>query len=425
VSAALAASAISLGMGPGIAAASSPVPHVGGYRAGSSRGMTLAHAPAGLQEAVGVTLGQAPASTRHPVQQWEFEASVPGTYLGDSVALSGTTAVVGAQGENSFTGAAYVFVTDGATWTQQARLAASDGTSDSDFGWSVAMSGNTVVVGAPHAPLVLGQRGHAGAAYVFARSGTTWSQQAKLTASDASTGSDFGRSVAIDRGTVVVGEDEKGAYLIGAAYVFVRSHGLWSQQAQLTPSDTSGTITFGFSVAVSGATVAVGAPNEGTAYVFAFDGTTWLRQAELGPSAGATGTHFGASVAISGTTMAVGAPLESSNAGAVYAFVTDGTSWTQQAELTAPGGAPSYFGQSVAISGTTALVGANLDNSFTGAAYVLVTDGTTWTQRAKLTASDGSANDSFGWSVALHATTALVGVFHKSGKGSAYVFVGV
>jgi hypothetical protein len=181
------------------------------------------------------------------------------------VAVSGSTVVVGADSKNSFTGAAYVFVRSGTAWHQQARLTAADPAQDSVFGDSVAISGPTVVVGANH---VLGSG--TGAAYVFVRSGTAWSQQAKLTAPGPATIDYFGWSVAIVGSTVVVGAP--GQTSPGAAYVFVRSGTAWPQQAKLTAADGASGDFFGGSVAIWRSTAVVGAEGNnsatGAAYVY-------------------------------------------------------------------------------------------------------------------------------------------------------------
>ncbi|HPW75039.1 MAG TPA: hypothetical protein PLJ32_03600, partial [Kiritimatiellia bacterium] len=176
--------------------------------------------------------------------------------------------------------------------------------------------------------------------------------------------------------------------------------------------------------------------NSGSAYVFTRDGTNWIQQAKLTASDGANYSYFGSAVALSDDTALVGAYMAVNAAGSAYVFTRDGTNWPQQAKLTAADGAAyDYFGRSVALSGGTALVGADGDDDKgydSGSAYVFTRDGTTWTQRAKLIADDGAKNDCFGWSVALSDDTALVGAYQDDGldalggaaadQGSAYVF---
>jgi hypothetical protein len=228
----------------------------------------------------------------------------------------------------------------------------------------VAISGSTALIGAP------AKKKDTGAAYVFVRSGTNWSQQAELTASDAAKDDYFGVSVALSGSTAVVGAEGNNTYT-GAAYVFVRSGTTWSQQAELTASDTAENDFFGYSVALSGATVLIGAYRDnseaGASYVFVRSGTTWSQQAELTASDAAENDFFGYSVALSGTTALIGAYGKNSGAGAAYVFVRSGTSWSQQAELTAA--ESGVFGFSVALSGAKAVIGAPYENSETGAAY--------------------------------------------------------
>src|SRR5579884_1576984 len=311
-----------------------------------------------------------------------------GDQFGGSVALSGdgNTALVGADGKNGFQGAAYVFVRSGTTWSQQQKLTAADGAAGDQFGGSVALSGdgNTALVGAD------GKNGFQGAAYVFVRSGTTWSQQQKLTASDGAAGDQFGGSVALsgDDNTALVGA--AGATIgsnadQGAAYVFVRSGTTWSQQQKLTASDGAVDDFFGLSVALSGDgnTALVGADGkngfQGAAYVFVRSGTTWSQQQKLTAADGAVFDNFSLSVALSGdgNTALVGAYGKNGQQGAAYVFVRSGTTWSQQQKLTASDGAAGdQFGGSVALSGddNTALVGAVAakigSNIQQGAAYV-------------------------------------------------------
>ena len=384
--------------------------------------LTLAQAPKGLQTAVRQPLGVSSHAAKSFVQQAELTASdgVANDYFGVSVAVSGSTAVVGAWLHNSSTGAAYVYVRSGATWSQQAELTASDGTINDYFGYSVAISGSTVVVGAD------GKNARTGGAYVFVRSGTAWSQEARLIPSDGVVGDYFGQSVAISGSTLLVGARYKNSET-GAAYVFVRSGTTWSQQTELTASDGVARDDFGSSVALSGGTAVIGASDKnsqiGAAYVFVGSGAIWSQQAELNPSDGARSDLFGLSVAVSADTAVVGAFGKDTQTGAAYVYARSGTSWSQQAELIASDGATGdEFGASVALSGSTVLVGAWLHNSRIGAAYVYVRS-PKWTQEAELTASDGALADEFGVSVAISDTVALVGAWHKnSAAGAAYAF---
>jgi hypothetical protein len=250
---------------------------------------------------------------------------------------------------------------------QQAELTPSNPSAGDEFGGAVAISGSTAVVGA------WGTNGNTGAAYVFTRSGTSWSQRGELTASDAAPGDEFGAAVAIYGSTAVAGAPVTQHQ--GAAYVFVRSGGAWSQQAELTASDAARGDRFGASVAVYGSTALIGAAGKntsrGSAYVFTRSGTAWSQQAELTETGGHPNDSFGSSVALSASAALIGAFGTNTTTGAAYAFTRSGTTWSQVAELTAADGAGGdWFGYSVAISGTTGLVGAYWKNNLTGAAYV-------------------------------------------------------
>src|SRR5262249_3646479 len=210
-------------------------------------------------------------------------------------------------------GAAYIFVRDTTTtppaWTEQAKLTAREGEKLDEFGTSVAIDGDTVVVGAPKDFFSTGQ----GAAYVFARNGTTWTEQARLTNSTGEEFDRFGFSVAIDGNTVVVGARTTqigGNPNQGAAYIFERSGTIWSEQQRRTASDGAAVDNFGFSVAIGGDTAVVGAVGDdsfrGSAYVFLRSGTTWSEQQKLTAFGGASGDFFGNSVAIDGNTVLVG-----------------------------------------------------------------------------------------------------------------------
>ncbi|MBN1976554.1 MAG: FG-GAP repeat protein, partial [Anaerolineae bacterium] len=204
------------------------------------------------------------------------------------------------------------------TWTEQAKLTASDGAAEDHFGNSVALSGNTALVGAPYDEV--GANYAQGSAYVFTRSGAAWTQQVKLTASDGAASEQFGASVALAGDTALVGAYGDGVGANdgqGSAYVFTRSGTAWAQQAKLTASDGAEWDQFGISVALSGDadTALVGAyydgvganDGQGSAYVFTRSGTTWTQQAHLTAADGATNDHFGDSAALSGDTALVGA----------------------------------------------------------------------------------------------------------------------
>jgi len=262
------------------------------------------------------------------------------------------------------------FVTAASFFPQSevAKLVASDAQANDNFGGSVAVSGDTAVIGA-YSEATGGS--DAGAAYVFTRSGGAWTQQAKLLASDAQANDYFGYSVAVSGDTAVIGAyaEDTGGSTAGAAYVFTRTGGSWTQQAKLMASDAQASDFFGASVAVSGDTAVIGAYREatggstaGAAYVFTRTGGSWTQQAKLMASDAQGNDFFGASVAVSGDTAVIGAYSEDtggSDAGAVYVFTRSGGAWTQQAKLLASDAQSSdQFGFSVAVSGDTAVIGA-------------------------------------------------------------------
>ena len=366
-------------------------------------------------------------------------------YFGYSVSLSsdGNTALVGARNKSSGTGAAYVFTRSGSTWNQQAKLVASDPAADDAFGASVSISsdGSIALIGAyQEDPSNIT---NAGATYVFTRTGSTWTQQQKLVASDAAGGDEFGWSVSIssDGSTALVGAHGNSSK--GAAYAFTRSGSTWTQQQKLTASDGVGGDYFGYSVSISsdGSTALVGARNKssgtGAAYVFTRSGSTWVQQQKLIASDGATGDTFGASVSLSsdGNTALIGAYYadpKGGASGAAYIFTRSGSTWTEQAKIFPADGATSdYFGYSVSLSsdGNTALVGAYRKSSYTGATYVFTRTGVSWTQQQKLTASDAATNDAFGASVSISSdgSIALIGAYQEdpsniSNAGSCYIY---
>jgi hypothetical protein len=372
-------------------------------------------------------------------------------HFGESVAISGDTVVVGVpsdpRGGNPSQGSAYVFVRSGSIWTQQQRLNAADGAAFDRFGFSVAISGDTAVVGAWYADIdgTLDQ----GAAYIFVRNGDAWTQQEKLTAADGSASDFFGFSVAISGDTVVVGvssDDIGGNGSQGSAYVFVRNVATWSQQQKLTAADGEEFDSFGHSVTISGDTLVVGSMfdrvggdfGQGSAYVFVRSGGSWSQQQKLTVADGEADDHFGASVGISGGTVVVGADSDEvyGNAyqGSAYVFVRSDTTWRLQAQLIAANGsAGDQFGLSVAISADRLVVGSSSDeiegNISQGSAYVFVRNGSTWSQERKLTAEDGAEGDNFGIAVAISGDTVVAGaeadaIDGKVYQGSAYIFGG-
>jgi hypothetical protein len=369
--------------------------------------------------------------------------------FGYSVAVSGDTAVVGSPfnnvGGNVDQGSAYVFVRNGAAWTQQQILTVANGAASDFFGVSVSVSGDTVAVGAYQDDV--GANADQGSVYIFTRSGTTWTQQQRLDASDGAASDDFGQSVAVSGDIVVIGapEDDIGGNIAqGSAYIFTRTGGVWTEQTKLIAGDAAQSDRFGIAVAISGDTVVIGSPfndisgnsAQGSAYVFTLSGATWTQQEKLTASAGAAYDEFGHSVAISGDTAVVGAYLNDVGGnlrqGSAHVFTRSGSAWSEQQKLTAQDGATNdIFGASVAVSGDTVVVGAPGDDINgrieQGSAYVYVRNAETWTQRQKLTASDGGILELLGEAVAVSGDTAMVGAAFDTidgnpRQGSAYIF---
>jgi hypothetical protein len=353
---------------------------------------------------------------------------------GQSVSLFGNTALSGASwadaGTTSDAGAAYVFVRNGDEWAEQFKLVASDAESNDLFGYSVSLSQDTAVVGAvyegwyyPSGP---------GSAYVFVRFGSTWIQHAKLEPVDGVPGDWFGVSVAVDGDTALVGAKHHGNSQ-GAAYVFVRSGSTWSQQAKLTASDGIHLDEFGVSVAIAENTAIIGAHfdddvgiNCGAAYVFERVGSTWQQQVKLRGFGTGDGDRFGSAVALEGDTALVGACGTGTSAGSAYVFSRSGSAWSQADTLTARDAvAGGQFGMSVSLCGEMALVGSP-NSSGSGSAYVFTRSGALWRQETKVTAGGGSAGDKFGFSVALSGSLALSGAPGDShagpGSGAAFAF---
>ncbi|WP_437965323.1 FG-GAP repeat protein [Sorangium sp. So ce260] len=270
--------------------------------------------------------------------------------------------------------AVYPVVVDPLVWVQEAKLVADDGAELDGFGYAVAISGDTALIGAPSGD---GPISESGSAYVFVRTGATWSEPVELLPSDGMPGDQFGAAVALSGDTALIGaplSDRPGSES-GAAYVFIRAGSTWSEQTKLVASDRMLGERFGTSVAISGDSALVGAmfdddrgPYSGSAYVLIRTGGAWSEQAKLLALDGLTGDYFGSAVALSGDTALIGSPADDElgggeNSGSAYVFVRTGSTWLEQVELLPNDGeADDQFGKAVAISGDTALIGAPLDD---------------------------------------------------------------
>jgi hypothetical protein len=341
--------------------------------------------------------------------------------FGVSAAISGETAVVGTAG-TSYVGRAYVFTKTATGWDQAAELKGSDTVAQDGFGGTVAISGTTIVVGA------VDNANFAGRAYVFTKTPSGWTQVAELKGSDTVADDSFGWSVAISGSTVLVGAVGHSKFA-GRVYVFTKTTGgAWSQTAELTASDARAKDAFGTCVAISGTNAVVGAQGvakgAGAAYFFADTANGWQQVAEAKGSDTVAGDNFGISAAISGPTAVVGAYGHARNTGRAYVFVHKSGVWTQVAELKGSDAKTGDFsGISTAISGSTVLVGASGHAKGAGRVYEFRKSQSGWTEKALLKGSDTVAGDAFGVAVGLSGTTAVIGADdHDHRAGRAYVF---
>lgn len=407
-----------------------------------------------------------PVTVDPVVQLAELTASdgAADSFFGFQCAISGNTVVVTSFSSPSlsFHGAAYVFVKPSSGWanmTQTAELTSSDGAAKDYFGDAVGISGNTIVVGA--LGVTVGGNAGQGAAYVFVEPAGGWvdmTETAMLTASDGMANDNFGESIAITGGTIVIGADGatvNGNSVQGAAYVYTRPTGGWKTtdafKAKLTSSDGRTYDGFGGDVAISGNTIVSGAPQyppstgSGAAYVFVEPLHGWVtgtQNAKLTASDGATDDLFGASLDISGNTIVAGAYNATVRShvsqGAAYVFVEPAGGWasaTQTAKLTAADGkAKDYFSSGISLNANTILLGSPAaqigSNSQQGAVYKFVKPASGWktTSRytAKFTASDGIAGAEFGFCVAASSNSfaagAILQTVGSTAQGTAYVF---
>lgn len=366
-------------------------------------------------------------------------------FLGRSVALEGDIAVVGAAGSDpggaESQGAAYVYLRSNGAWAEMAKLTAPDGAAGDEFGFAVAISGDTIVVGARFATVdaISGR----GAAYVFVRSGDAWGLQTKLVAEDGAAFDELGDSVAIDGDTVLLGAPFRDSSR-GKVYAFVRDGAAWSAQGSMAADDGADFDRFGLALAIEGDTAFIGAPSadvgantdQGVVYAFARSAGTWSFSTKLTAEDGAAFDEFGNAVSIDGDTLAVGAHAANigpvGNQGAAYAFVRDGDAWTQQAKFfdETDGFFGDEFGISVGVSGDDIAIGAlfadpdAVENE--GRAYVFHRDGAAWSRRATLTADDGVSGEEFGIGIAIDAGAVVVGAefgpVDGDWRGAAYVF---
>ena len=402
--------------------------------------------------------------------------------FGYSVSISGDYAIVGAKQEDhnaagsqflDKAGAAYILKNNSGTWTVVQKLVAPDRAEDDEFGYSVAISGDYAIVGAPRKTVKVGfdMQAYAGAAYIYRNASGTWKTLGKLLAEEPKFGDEFGYSVAISENYAIVGAPYDDVSTNGgvpqsnkgSAQIYKRDSINWSFDQTITGGFGGNGNRFGWSVGISGNYAIIGEPLNGTtapvnyakagsAYIF-FRGSigTWKQTQFLNASDKAAGDEFGNSVAISGDYAIVGAMLEDHNAsggsnlskaGSAYIFKRNGSTWTQAKKIVASDReASDMFGVSVSISGDYAMVGAyNEDQdkaggntlSDAGSAYIFKNTAGNWAQLHKIVASDRGGYNLFGYSVAISGDYAIAGAYSESedeaggnnlaAAGSCYVF---
>jgi hypothetical protein len=358
------------------------------------------------------------------------------SYFGSAAALEGPTALIGADGENSFEGAAYIFNEISGVWTEGQKLTPSDGLAGDEFGYRVALRPETAVVTAFSATVngVAAQ----GAAYVFDKAGDTWSETQKLTANDGGLFDNFGASVAISAEAIAIGAN--GATVgqnpaQGAVYVFTKSGDTWVQTQKLVADDGAAFDNFGLSVAMDGPTIVAGSPvamvdgkfGQGAVYRFARINGTWTQVQKLVADDGAAGDNFGESVALNKQVALVGAYNAAVNGhfgqGAAYIFTRSDGMLVQNQKLIASDGASfDNFGNAVALSGNRALIGADVStvdgHTSQGKAYLFTASAGTWAQAEIFTSTDGTTDDFFGAALALEPGTALIATPHPVINGN-------
>lgn len=367
-----------------------------------------------------------------------------GDWFGTAVVMEGSTIAVGAPGDDTDAGvdagSVVVFVRSGNQWAAQAMLVAVDAAAGDGYGEALSLHGDTLVVGASGDDTAVG--GNAGSAYVCRRSGEVWVQEARLSPQDPGSGDEFGASVAVRGETVVVGApgDNVPGLDSGSVYVFVRTAGSWLQSTKLKANDAASDDYFGYSVAFDGESIVVGAiwddtavgANAGSVYVFGKSGDTWAQLVKLEAWDRQAEDRFGYSLAIDGNTLLVGALRGDSasgiDLGSAYVFVRSGSVWSLQTKLAVTDGVGlHFFGSAVALEGDTALVGARFGEGSAGAAYVFERSGGVWNEAQKLTAGRAIAGEKFGSAIALEGDLAFIGAPSANsaagtGAGSVFVF---
>lgn len=343
--------------------------------------------------------------------------------FGRSVAINGNYAIIGSilkmNPTNTQTGAVYIFEKTGTDWIQQAVIFPPDPENNAYFGNSVDISGEYAIIGSQlknNGPKI-----DQGKAYIYKRNGTTWELNQQFTAGDGSDYDLFGISVSISGNYAIIGANGFGNHS-GKAYVYFQNGTSWQLQTTLSPSANIANQNFGIQISISGDYCIVGTSvfnNLGLAYIFRRSGTSWLQEAVLTASDGTINDNFGRSVAINGNLVIIGAQGAIGNTGKSYIFSRVGNVWSQEALLQATDAAANdYFGYSVAISGYTVVIGSFLKDSYgvsnSGKAYIFTKSGSQWIQQALLMPQVSNAEDYFGGSVSIDGNEIFVGAFNAA-----------
>ncbi|MDD3858378.1 MAG: FG-GAP repeat protein [Methanoculleus sp.] len=395
-----------------------------------------------LAVGVGIVSGEKPVSTAGQAAEFRLAADDPtdAAEFGRSVAMDGNLVAVGAGGADansvSNAGAVYLFKRQGQGYAPEAKLVAPDATDGAEFGRAVAIQGNTVIVGARFAQV--GDLAKAGAVYVFKKYQGSWHFEDKIVSPEPADEDNFGRALAVQGNLLVVTarKENLNAADVGAAYVFTCRGGEWTNTAKITAGDPAPGAYFGQSVAVQGGLIVVGARNAdpdgaGAIYLFRESPGGWNEIAKVAPPDGKADDNFGFTVAMAGDTITVGARRAdlpgAKDAGAAYVFSLHGNSVDLVTELTAGDArAGDQLGQAIALAGDVIAVGANRadteDGADTGAIYLFRRMSNQWTEVRKVTASDGVADDEFGYSLSAFGNRMVTGAHTAdSTAGAAYV----
>jgi hypothetical protein len=360
-----------------------------------------------------------------------------GDSFGSVLAIYGNYAIIGAHLDNvngTDSGSAYIFKNHKKGWVQQAKLTPDDGAAIDWFG-SVAIFEDYAIVG----KLGDDENGsNSGAAYIFKRDGITWTQQTKLTPEDGASGDWFGVLPAIFGNYAIIGAPfDNNAK--GAAYVFKRTEETWTEKDKLTPDDGAPGDCFGVALSIYEDYAVIGAPyyenGSGAAYIFKRTGEIWIQEAKLTPNDPTEGALFGGSVSIYQDYVISGAykaDNHDTKSGAAYIFKRTGTTWKQETKLSSSDGSEGdWFGYSVSIHDNYAIVGAEHDDdkgNYSGAAYIFTRERPHWIQQAKLVSNNASEGDLFGSAVACFGNYALIGAKYDDNddngmdSGSAFVY---